>query len=129
MLMPIISASLNDSILDDMNKAQEALGFSGRSELIRAAVRMFLAEMKAQNEVTGKMNGILITSHNQDTEHIVTNVKHKYEDIITTQIHSRLENGKCLEVFILEGSAERANQMVKALQTHKKIDSVKLLKA
>jgi CopG family nickel-responsive transcriptional regulator len=59
----------------------------------------------------------------------VTNVKHKYDDIIRTQIHSRLENGKCLEVFILEGTAERANQMVKSLQTHKKIDYVKLLKA
>jgi CopG family nickel-responsive transcriptional regulator len=127
--MPIISASLNDSILDDMNKAQQTLGFSGRSELIRAAVRMFLVEMKAQSEISGKINGVLITSHNQDTEHVVTNVKHKYEDIITTQIHSRLENGKCLEVFILEGSAERANQMVKALQTNKKIDYVKLLKA
>ena len=87
------------------------------------------AEMKAQNEVSGKINGLLITSHNQDTEHFVTNVKHKYEDIITTQLHSRLENGKCLEVFILEGTAERANQMVKSLQTHKKIDYVKLLRA
>ena len=127
--MPIISASLNNSILDEMNKAQETLGFSGRSEFIRAAVRMLLAEIKAQNEATGKMNGILITSHNQDTEHFVTNVKHKYEDIITTQIHNRLENGKCLEVFIIEGTAERANQMVQVLQTHKEIDYVKLLKA
>jgi CopG family nickel-responsive transcriptional regulator len=90
---------------------------------------MFLAEMKAQNEVSGKINGVLITSHNQDTEHFVTNVKHKYEDIISTQIHSRLENGKCLEIFILEGSAERASQMVKSLQTHKKMDYVKLLMA
>jgi CopG family nickel-responsive transcriptional regulator len=127
--MPVISASLNESILDDMNKAQQNLGFSGRSELIRAAVRMFLAEMKAQSEISGKIHGVLITSHNQDTEHVVTKVKHKYEDIITTQIHNRLESGKCLEVFILEGSAERANQMVKALQTNKKMDYVKLLKA
>jgi CopG family nickel-responsive transcriptional regulator len=59
----------------------------------------------------------------------VTNVKHKYEDIINTQLHSRLENGKCLEVFILEGTAERAKQMLKSLQTHKKMDYVKLLKA
>lgn len=127
--MPIISASLNDSILEEMNKAQEALGFSGRSELIRAAVRMFLAEMKMQNEVSGRISGVMITSHSQNTEHFVTNVKHKFEDIITTQIHSRLENGKCLEIFILEGTADRTNQMVKALQKHKKIDYVKLLKA
>jgi CopG family nickel-responsive transcriptional regulator len=85
--------------------------------------------MKTQNELTGKINGVLITSHNQDTEHFVTNIKHKYEDIINTQIHSRLENGKCLEVFILEGTAERAKQMLKTLQTHKKIDYVKLIRA
>jgi len=127
--MPIISASLNQNFLDEMNKAQDSFGFSGRSELIRAAVRMFLAEMKAQNEISGKINGVLITSHNQDTEHFVTNVKHKYEDIISTQIHSRLESGKCLEIFILEGTAERAKQMLKSLQTHKKIDYAKLLRA
>jgi CopG family nickel-responsive transcriptional regulator len=127
--MPIISISLNDNILEEMANSQNNLGFSGRSELVRAAVRMFLAEMKTQNELSGKINGILITSHSQDTEHFVTNVKHKYEDIISTQIHSRLENGKCLEIFILEGKAEMANQMVKCLQTHKKIDYVKLLKA
>jgi CopG family nickel-responsive transcriptional regulator len=127
--MPVISISLNDKILEEMTTSQSTLGFSGRSELIRAAVRMFLTEMKTQDELSGKMNGVLLTSHNQDTEHFVTNVKHKYEDIITTQLHSRLENGKCLEVFILEGTAERAKQMLKSLQTHKKIDYVKLLRA
>jgi CopG family nickel-responsive transcriptional regulator len=127
--MPIISISLNDNILEEIANSQKNLGFSGRSELIRAAVRMFLIEMRTQNELSGKMNGVLITSHNQDTEHFVTNVKHKYEDIISTQLHSRLENGKCLEVFILEGTAERAKQMFKSLQTHKKMDYVKLLRA
>jgi CopG family nickel-responsive transcriptional regulator len=127
--MPIISISLNDNILEEVANSQKNLGFSGRSELIRAAVRMFITEMKTQNELTGKINGVLITSHNQDTEHFVTNIKHKYEDIINTQIHSRLENGKCLEVFILEGTAERAKQMLKTLQTHKKIDYVKLIRA
>jgi CopG family nickel-responsive transcriptional regulator len=127
--MTIISISLNDNILEEMTNSQNTLGFSGRSELIRAAVRMFITEMKTQNELTGKINGVLITSHNQDTEHFVTNIKHKYEDIITTQIHNRLENGKCLEVFILEGTAERARQMLKTLQVHKKIDYVKLIRA
>jgi CopG family nickel-responsive transcriptional regulator len=127
--MPIISISLNDNILEEMANSQSTLGFSGRSELIRAAVRMFINEMKTQNEFTGKINGVLITSHSQDIEHFVTNIKHKYEDIINTQLHSRLEEGKCLEVFILEGAAERVKQMLKSLQTHKKIDYVKLMRA
>jgi CopG family nickel-responsive transcriptional regulator len=127
--MPIISISLNDNILDEVANSQNTLGFSGRSELIRAAVRMFITEMKTQNEFTGKINGVLITSHSQDTEHFVTNIKHKYEDIINTQLHSRLENDKCLEVFILEGAAERVKQMLKTLQKHKKIDYVKLIRA
>src|SRR4030042_312708 len=126
--MPIISISLNDNILEEMTNSQNTLGFSGRSELIRAAVRMFIAEMKTQNELTGKINGVLITSHNQDTEHFVTNIKHKYEDIINTQIHNRLETGKCLEVFILEGTAERAKQKLKTLSAHKKIHYFKIIR-
>jgi CopG family nickel-responsive transcriptional regulator len=127
--MPIISISLNENILQEMANSQSTLGFSGRSELIRAAVRLFITEMRIQNDFTGKINGVLITSHSQDIEHFVTDIKHKYGDIINTQLHSRLEEGKCLEVFILEGAAERVKQLLKSLQTHKRIDYVKLIRA
>ena len=44
--MPIISISLTDEILNEIDKFQQELGFSGRSEVMRAGARMLLADNK-----------------------------------------------------------------------------------
>ncbi|MGH9991312.1 MAG: CopG family ribbon-helix-helix protein, partial [Nitrososphaera sp.] len=40
--MTIVSVSLNDDILSEIDKLQKALGFSGRSEIVRAGIRNLL---------------------------------------------------------------------------------------
>ena len=44
--MTIVSISLNDKILEEVDRARNELGFSGRSETIRAGIRMFISETK-----------------------------------------------------------------------------------
>ena len=47
--MPIVSISLNDEILSELDKLQSSMGFSGRSEAIRAGIRhLFLKKNKSQ---------------------------------------------------------------------------------
>ena len=42
--MTIVSISLNDEILNEMDKLQKSLGFSGRSEIVRAGIRGMISE-------------------------------------------------------------------------------------
>ncbi|MCD6036624.1 MAG: putative nickel-responsive regulator 1, partial [Nitrososphaeraceae archaeon] len=42
--MAIVSISLNQEILSEIDKLQNVLGFSGRSEIVRAGIRNLLAE-------------------------------------------------------------------------------------
>ena len=44
--MPIVSISLNDEILSELDRIQKTMGFSGRSEIIRAGIRNLVAEEK-----------------------------------------------------------------------------------
>ncbi|MEM4253052.1 MAG: ribbon-helix-helix domain-containing protein, partial [Candidatus Nitrosotenuis sp.] len=44
--MAIVSISLNEEILAEIDKLQKGLGFSGRSEVIRAGIRTFVSEEK-----------------------------------------------------------------------------------
>jgi len=60
-------------------------------------------------------------------EDVVTEIKHEFEDIISTQIHNHLREDKCLEVFILEGDAARIKQLLRLFQTSGKMDYVKLI--
>ena len=42
--MPIVSISLNDEMLAELDRLQKSMGFTGRSEAIRAGIRNFVSE-------------------------------------------------------------------------------------
>ncbi|MGB9024260.1 MAG: CopG family ribbon-helix-helix protein [Candidatus Bathyarchaeia archaeon] len=125
--MPIISASLTDTTLQELRRIQKTMGFSGRSEAIRAAIRMLAAESKERETLAGQVRGILLLIHEHEAESLVTNVKHTFLDIIHTQLHNRFKEGKCLELFLLEGEADRVREMTGVFQKADDIEFVRLL--
>ena len=125
--MTIISISLNENILKDIEKIQNDYGYSGRSEVIRAGVRLLISESKDTEKLYGEINSILIVIHNHDSESVVSEIKHDFKDITKTQLHSHFEKEKCLEIFVLQGKAERIREMYRLLNTNKKMDIVKLI--
>jgi CopG family nickel-responsive transcriptional regulator len=126
--MTIISLSLNEAMLQELDSVQKAMGFSGRSEAIRAAIRMLLGEFKEES-LTGKVRGILLLIHEHEAESLVTNVKHNFLDIIHTQLHNRFKEGKCLELFLLEGEADRVREMTRTFQKTDGIEVTRLVVA
>lgn len=125
--MPIISISLNEEILADIERVRKEFGFSGRSEVIRAGVRSLIAEDERKNSMSGDIKSVLLIVHNEEAEESITLIKHKHEKIIDTQIHTNLKEGKCLEIFVLSGDAQRIRDFERETQTNKKIDYVKLI--
>jgi CopG family nickel-responsive transcriptional regulator len=127
--VPIISASLSDTTLQELHRIQKMMGFSGRSEAIRAAIRMLATESKERETLAGKVTGILLLIHDHEAESLVTKMKHTFLDIIHTQLHNRFKEGKCLELFLLEGEADRVREMTEAFQRADGIEFVRLLVA
>ena len=125
--MPIVSISLNDEILSELDRLQKSMGFSGRSEAIRAGIRSFVAEEKQKTELEGNIHAILLVIHNDEYDHIVSGIKHNFEDLISTHLHSKIEGEKCMELFVMDGEAERVSNITKDFQINKKMDSVKLV--
>jgi CopG family nickel-responsive transcriptional regulator len=125
--MPIVSISLNEKLLEEIDKLKDEIGYSGRSDVIRSSARMLIADNKEKENLFGDINSILVLIHKQEAEDNVTNIKHDYEDIINTQLHSHLKEHKCMEIFILEGNAERIKELSKMFQKNRNIDYVKLI--
>ncbi|HJS63666.1 MAG: CopG family ribbon-helix-helix protein [Nitrososphaeraceae archaeon] len=126
-MLPIVSISLNDDIINDINKLQKDLGFSGRSEIVRAGLRSILAEQKQRESLHGELSALLLIIHQERDDDQVTNMRHDYEEIITTHLHSKIDIDRCVEVFLLKGDAELIRNMTKNFQTNKKLDHVKLI--
>ncbi|RZN34984.1 MAG: CopG family ribbon-helix-helix protein [Methanophagales archaeon ANME-1-THS] len=127
--MTIISVSVNKGLLEELDKLQKELGFSGRSDVMRTGARMLIADCKEKERLAGTLNCVLLLIHAPKVEDAVTAGKHGFEDIITTQIHNHLREDKCLEVFVLEGDATRIKELVRIFQATGKMDYVKLIVA
>src|SRR5437899_12076739 len=125
--MPIVSISLNDEILSEIDRLQKSMGFSGRSEIIRAGLRTLISEEKQRSNLSGLIHAILVVVHDEDSEQIVTGIKHNYEDLIVTHLHSKVNGNRCMELFLLNGDADKISIMTKDFQTNKKMENVKLV--
>lgn len=125
--MPIVSISLNEEILTELDKLQKSMGFSGRSEAIRAGIRSFVSEEKQKSDLSGNIHAILLVVHNDEFDHVVSGITHNFEDLITTHLHSKIEKEKCMELFLIDGDAEKVSAMTKDFQTNKNMDTVKLV--
>jgi CopG family transcriptional regulator, nickel-responsive regulator len=124
--MVIVSVSISEKLLEEIDSIKNEMGFSGRSDVIRASARMLIADNREKSTMTGETNSVLTLIHSQDVEDKVTEIKHDYEDIINTQIHSHIKEHKCLEIFILDGEGHRMYELAKKFQTSRKMDYVKL---
>jgi len=125
--VPIVSISLNEDLLTDIDKLMKELGFSGRSELVRAGIRSLISEEKERQNILGSLHALLLVIHDEDSEQEVTSTKHTFDELISTHIHSKIDNNKCLEIFLLNGVAEKIKNMTKEFQTNKKMERVKLI--
>ena len=126
--MPIVSLSLPEQMLKSMDEIQSAVGFSGRSELVRAAIRLLLEDTRDKDSLSGRTTAVIVVGHDKDDEEPVTRLKHRFEDIVKTHVHCRFSHEDCVEVFVLDGDGRQIASMTKEFEKERRIRSVKLLR-
>jgi len=125
--MTIVSISLNEEILSELDKLQSTMGFSGRSEAIRAGIRSFVSEEKQNSNLSGNIHAILLVVHNDEFDQLVSGITHNFEDLITTHLHSKIDKEKCMELFVIDGDAEQVTTMTQDFHRNKNMDTIKLV--
>ena len=125
--MTIVSLSLPDSMIKSMDEIQKSRGFSGRSELVRTAIRLLLQDTQEKDSLKGTISAILIATHDQEDEEAVTKLKHAFKDIVRTHLHSNITDNNCVELFFLDGEGTKIASMTKGFQNEDSMKSVKLL--
>jgi len=126
--LPIVSLSFPDSMMKDMDKLQKSYGFTGRSELVRSAIRLMLADEREHESLTGDVGGLIVVTHDKDEEAPVTKIKHEYDGIIKTHIHSKVNDTICVELFLVDGEAKQVSAMSKAFEAEDAMKSSKFLR-
>lgn len=124
--MVIVSISMDDNLLRELEALQEGMGFSGRSDIIRSAVRSFISENREIKQHQGIQDAILIGIHEQSAEQRVTEIKHEHEEIIKTQTHTHVSQNRCLEIFVLHGGSEEIEELYREYQRSDRMDYLRI---
>ncbi|MCK5773125.1 MAG: nickel-responsive regulator 1 [Thermoplasmata archaeon] len=125
--MPIVSVSLTEKNLEVLERIQGELGLSGRSEAIRACLRSADSEVREREALDGDVEGVLIVVHQTHRNPQLDDVRHTYQDLITTQIHSHMKRDKCLDVFIIRGEGQVVRNMISAFKRDENLEYVKFV--
>ena len=66
--MAIVSLSFPDEMVKDMDRLQMSRGFTGRSELIRAALRLMIEDTREKDSFVGNIDAVLAVTHREEDE-------------------------------------------------------------
>jgi CopG family transcriptional regulator, nickel-responsive regulator len=123
--MAIISVSLNEQNIKDLDQIQKELGFSGRSEAVRAALRMLVAERNERRKMVGHVDGVLIVVNEMGGSDDIDEIYHSNQSMIRTHIHNHIGQDKCMNLLIVSGEAHEVNKVLSSIE---KLEGVNYLK-
>lgn len=126
--MAIVSLSFPEKMLKEMDEVQDTLEFTGRSELVRAGIRMLLQDVKEKSAMSGRGSAVVVVTHTEENEEPVTRIKHRFDGIVRTHIHNKVAKGNCVELFLVDGEAHSIASMTEEFQKEDKIKSVRLVR-
>ncbi len=102
--MTIVSLSIPNTLLEQVDQNIKERGFVSRSEIIRQALRLYLTEDLQIEELKGETTATItiIYRENADRRRLLE-AQHIYGGLVSTFLHAHVHEGFCLEVIILKG--------------------------
>jgi len=124
--MPIVSMSINESLLEKFDQISEKKGYTTRSEAFRDAIRKFTREGVWDEEIGGNIVVIMVLYDKSRPRTAISVLLHQFEEI-QTNIHMHLDESNCLEIFVAKGEGKPLKKIIKRIREIKGIKQVEFL--
>lgn len=122
--MPIVSVSLDESILRNLDDIAQRRKYRSRSEAVREALREFIDTAEWGRD-SGQASVILALIYEKGNPRAdLAMLQHRFDEI-RTMLHTHLDEVNCLQIFVAEGSTARLKDLIARLR---RIKGVKLIK-
>lgn len=118
----IVSISLPDELVADMDRLIKDRGYKGRSELLRAAMRDFLKTNHQEEDARGQVNAIIVAGYPEKLERSLSDVRHAHNDLVTSMLHAHTSNGRCATVLLGQGPDHKMRRLFAELRGLRELD-------
>lgn len=125
--MSIISLSLPNELLAELDTMLGEEHSATRSEVIRQAVRMYLTQYNELEKIRGNIIAtisVLYEKTEQNKE--LFRIQHEFDDMITAYLHAHISETDCLEVMVVKGSSHRLKSLIDGLKANKPVKQINL---
>ncbi len=113
--MTVISVSLTPELLERLDEFVTRSGYSSRSEALRLAIRDSLTQYSLQGMQRGAVLATvtIISESEQMESHMgIVALRNGFEDLIFGNMHLHIEEGLCIELFLVKGEPEKVMDFV-----------------
>lgn len=124
--MSIISVSLPNELLKELDAILGEEKYATRSEVLRQAVRSYITEYKELDKLKGNIIAtITVLYEKKEKNEELFRLQHEFSDMITAYLHSHLTETSCLEVMVIKGPSKRLKSLVDGLKANKPVKQIK----
>jgi CopG family nickel-responsive transcriptional regulator len=125
--LTVVSLSIPDVLLEQVDVAIKERGFASRSEIVRQSLRLFLREDVRIEELKGETIATITIIYKEKVDRgRILDTQHVYSGLVSTFLHTHIHEGFCLEVIILKGQALTIRKFVDSLRSNEQITQIKV---
>ena len=125
--MTVVSLSIPDRLLKELDSSVERWGFASRSEALRQAVRFFIEEQRSLKETEGEAVAIVTVVYEKAAKSDrMLALQHEWGSIVLTFLHTHVDKASCLEVMVVRGLTQSIRKLVNAMKADEQVRQVKV---
>ena len=122
-IMKILSISIDEKTLVQLNNIQKTLGFKSRSKLLRSAILGITKEYQNLDSLSGEVECIFVITYTENEKNHVSDLIHNFKGIINTEMHHH-SYGMGVDILIVTSSPAEAKTLLSTMKKSKCIYSV-----
>ena len=84
-------------------------------------------QKRKKGRFDGYIHALFLVTHDEKSDVEINEMRHIYDKLIATHLHTKIDRDKCLEIFVLKGDADQIRGMTRLFQSNRKMDNVKLI--
>jgi len=113
--MGVVSISMPDELEERIDNFAEDHGYTGRSEVVREAVRNLMSEFEDKRLEDRDLMAVVTVMFDFETtsvEEKMMHLRHDHEGLVASNFHSHVGDHYCMELFVLEGRLDDISAFV-----------------
>ncbi len=129
--MPIVSLSVPDSLMRDLELMTDVVGYSSRSEAIRDAIRTYISEQRMYRRVKEDVfNAIMFLYKNgEDERQKLERLRSKYSKLIEGEITFAISKDRKVSVLLTRGKSDEIRMLTSRIRGIKGMEQTRYIMA